>query len=99
MFLTASASIAYSSRLLNFLGCLPTVFRDNFFASGWSTRRPTTPAFAFEPPALSWVLPLVACDHASGPNDLACRRPHYGYTGRSNHSRPVPPDRRIIPEC
>src|SRR5258707_9004047 len=42
-------------------------------------RRPTMPAFA-SAPALSWVLLLAACDHASAPSELACRRPRYGYT-------------------
>jgi DNA-binding transcriptional LysR family regulator len=41
--------------------------------------RPATPALP-SGPALSWVLLLAACDHASGPNELACRRPRYGYT-------------------
>jgi hypothetical protein len=66
-----SANIVFSCDLLNSLSCLPTVLRDIFFATG-GHRRLTTPAFA-SAPALSWVLLLAACDHVSGPNELAWR--------------------------
>jgi hypothetical protein len=42
-------------------------------------RRPTTPVFA-SASALSWVLLLAACDHASYSNELAWRRPRHGHT-------------------
>jgi hypothetical protein len=34
----ASANIVFSCDLLNSLSCLPTVFRDSFFAAGGSHR-------------------------------------------------------------
>ena len=55
--------------LAEFLGCLPTVFRDTFLAAGWA-QAANNAGLRFET-ALSWVLLLAACDHASGPNDLA----------------------------
>ena len=77
----ASDSVSQHSvklALAEFLGLTPNCLPDTFFASG-GHRRPTTPAFASRP-TLSWVLLLAACDHASSPNELTCRRPHYGYT-------------------
>src|ERR1700738_3973745 len=43
------------------------------------SRQPTTLVFV-SAPALSWVLLLAAYGDASGPNELAWRRPRYGYT-------------------
>jgi hypothetical protein len=63
----ASANIAFNRDLVNSSGCLTPGLRVDTILSASA-------------PALSWVLRLAACDRASGPNELAWRRPRYGYT-------------------
>src|ERR1700730_6293732 len=80
--------MAYSWRLLNSLGCLPTAFRDTFFATG-RAQAANNAGLRFGTGLI--VLPLATCDHASRSNGLACRRPRCGYTrdGARSARRPA----------
>ena len=79
MLAAASANIAFNCDLVNSSGCLTPGLRVDTILSTGRAQATNSAGFRFGT-ALSWVLRLAACDRASGPNELAWRRPRYGYT-------------------